>query len=74
MKRSGDRLIGRSGDRKKNRVTNYWNAICFVLREIFDEAAYDRFLQKTNRLRSVESYRDFVHERDTSMPKRNRCC
>lgn len=45
-----------------------------VLREIFDESAYDRFLARTQTSRSVDSYRDFRRERDASTAQRPRCC
>ena len=45
-----------------------------VLREIFDEAAYDRFLLRTNARRSVESYRMFLKERETVVARSHRCC
>ena len=45
-----------------------------TLREIFDESAYDRYLLRTNRLRSVASYRDFIRERDAEIMKKPRCC
>jgi len=45
-----------------------------TLREIFDESAYDRFLQRTQRQRSVESYRTFMIERDAAAVTRPRCC
>ncbi len=45
-----------------------------TLREIFDESAYDRFLARTQTLRSVESYREFMRERETTVAKRPRCC
>lgn len=45
-----------------------------VLREIFDENAYDRFLLRTNGVASVESYRRFMQERETSMAQKPRCC
>jgi hypothetical protein len=45
-----------------------------ALREIFDESAYDRFLQRTHAARSVSSYREFTRERDAAMLKKPRCC
>jgi hypothetical protein len=45
-----------------------------VLREIFDESAYERFLSRTQDSRSVASYRDFIHEREAAMVKKPRCC
>jgi hypothetical protein len=45
-----------------------------TLREIFDESAYERFLQRTHASRSVASYRAFTRERDAAMVKKPRCC
>jgi hypothetical protein len=45
-----------------------------ALREIFDESAYDRFLARTQTARSVESYRQFMQERETGMARKPRCC
>jgi hypothetical protein len=45
-----------------------------IVREIFDESGYDRFLLRTQASRSVASYRDFTHERDAEMAKKPRCC
>jgi hypothetical protein len=45
-----------------------------TLREIFDEAAYDRFLLRTLSSRSVASYRAFTRERDSAAVKKPRCC
>ncbi|HLZ00350.1 MAG TPA: hypothetical protein VKT33_14925 [Candidatus Angelobacter sp.] len=45
-----------------------------TLREIFDENAYDRFLARTHRARSAESYQAFMREREVGMAKRPRCC
>ena len=45
-----------------------------ALREIFDENAYDRFLLRTQASRSVESYREFMREREAATARRPRCC
>jgi hypothetical protein len=45
-----------------------------MLREIFDESAYDRFLLRTHASRSAASYRDFTRERDGAMATKPRCC
>jgi hypothetical protein len=45
-----------------------------TLREIFDESAYERFLLRTQKARSVTSYREFLREREVSMVSRPRCC
>jgi len=44
-----------------------------VLREIFDEAAYARFLQRTKMASSPTAYRAFWRERESKAPK-PRCC
>jgi hypothetical protein len=105
VKRSGDLVIGRSGDRivsleapnhnltteaRRHGVGNWENAgttrhcvswlfrgcqlFVGVLREIFDESAYDRFLVRTQAVRSVESYREFLREREGAAARRPRCC
>ena len=45
-----------------------------MLREIFDETAYERYLARTCSERSKESYRSFLDERQTSMARKPRCC
>jgi hypothetical protein len=116
VKRSGDRVIGRSGDRIVNdcrvedlneisttearrhgeggeqfwsvaaRTTHYLITLAYkrlygalqiavaALREIFDESAYDRFLERTHAGRSVASYREFLKEREVVAARRPRCC
>ena len=51
-----------------------WNITRAVLREIFDESSYERFLSRTQDSRSVASYRAFVRERDAAIMKKPRCC
>ena len=51
-----------------------WSIMCAVLREIFDESAYDRFLAHTRSERSVSSYRAFMRERESTMARKPRCC
>jgi len=45
-----------------------------TLREIFDEAAYTRFLDRAQVESSRQSYADFCRERDRSRERRPRCC
>ena len=45
-----------------------------VLREVFDESAYERFLLRTASARSVASYRAFLAEREVATARRPRCC
>jgi hypothetical protein len=44
-----------------------------ALREIFDEAAYTRFLQRSGQVRSRCSYREFLRQKFGAKP-RPRCC
>ena len=81
MRQSGDRKKDltaetrrRGADRGRSGFQNAWKIIRNTLREIFDESAYDRFLQRTRAARSIESYQSFVHEREGAMAKRPRCC
>ena len=74
---SGDRVIGKSGDRKAllpEMMNRVMQTIRAAIREIFDESAYDRFLLRTHALRSVTSYREFTRERDAAILKKPRCC
>ena len=45
-----------------------------TLREIFDEAAYARFLRRTEMQPSRESYAAFWRERESSQARRPKCC
>jgi hypothetical protein len=77
MKKSSDRVIARDrviGSGGIQCVRDIYWIVIAMLREIFDEAAYDRFLLRTNARRSVESYRMFVKEREAGIARRPRCC
>ena len=45
-----------------------------VLREIFDEAAYARFLQRQRAASSREAYGEFLRECEQARVRRARCC
>ncbi len=45
-----------------------------TLREIFDESAYQRFLDRQGSVASRESYARFLRENETARLKRPRCC
>jgi hypothetical protein len=45
-----------------------------ILREIFDEAAYSRFLGRTHMLSSPAAYAAFWRERESSHARKTRCC
>ncbi|HWR13640.1 MAG TPA: hypothetical protein VN577_02340 [Terriglobales bacterium] len=48
----------------------FWAA----LREIFDEAAYERFLQRTGEPRSRESFAAFLEASKAGRERKVRCC
>jgi hypothetical protein len=45
-----------------------------VLREIFDESAYERFLQREDCQSSPEAYSAFLCEHQALKARRPRCC
>jgi len=45
-----------------------------ALKEIFDEAAYQRFLEQTGKVTSPEAYREFLRESEPGRIRRPRCC
>lgn len=45
-----------------------------MLREIFDEAAYSRFLERNQMSSSSGSYDQFLREREAAAARRVRCC
>ena len=45
-----------------------------ILREIFDEAAYSRFLSRVGTVSSAESYAAFRREIDEAKAQRPKCC
>ncbi len=45
-----------------------------VLREIFDESAYSRFLQRTGQMSSPAAYGAFLQEGSVARARRPRCC
>jgi hypothetical protein len=65
---------GSSHETLKYVLVAAWQTFRATLREIFDESAYDRFLQRTKAPRSVTSYRDFMQEREAGMTRRPKCC
>ncbi|MFZ0863586.1 MAG: hypothetical protein WCA27_18885 [Candidatus Sulfotelmatobacter sp.] len=45
-----------------------------TLREIFDEAAYERFLSRTKMESSPSAYASFSRERESGQAPKPRCC
>ena len=55
-------------------VKTLWGIVHNSLREVFDENAYARFLERTHSSRSTASYRAFLRERESVVVNRPRCC
>jgi len=58
-------------------MTRLWTAVrvfVAVLREIFDEAAYQRFLRSRQIASSAAAYHAFCRERESAYARRTRCC
>ena len=45
-----------------------------TLREIFDEAAYDRFLRSRGLTTSPQAYESFQQDRRVTQERKPRCC
>ena len=45
-----------------------------ALREIFDESAYERFLDRQRRASSQAAYSDFLREIEAVKARRPKCC
>lgn len=55
-------------------IRNVGRLLMTVLREIFDEAAYARFLSRTQSASSTQAYEAFTRERESIQHRRQRCC
>lgn len=53
---------------------NSFRLLLVALRELFDEAAYARFLARTAQPSSRAAYASFLRERAASHERRPRCC
>jgi len=56
------------------RVTCGWRILIAALREIFDEAAYSRFLNRAGIASSSEAYAAFRREFEEVKVRRPKCC
>jgi len=57
-----------------SRLVQGMQILLAALREIFDEAPYQRFLKRTNVASSPAAYAAFWRERESSQQRRPRCC
>jgi hypothetical protein len=58
----------------RERMTRTVRLLLAVLREIFDETAYARFLQRTRQASSPAAYAAFRREHELAQVRRPRCC
>lgn len=57
-----------------NRISAALRIFVATLREVFDEAAYARFLQNANLSSSPSAYAAFLRERESTCARRIKCC
>jgi hypothetical protein len=57
-----------------SRIVKAARILMATLREIFDEAAYSRFLRRSQMASSPAAYAAFWRERESSQARRPKCC
>lgn len=57
-----------------SRIVKAARILLATLREIFDEAAYSRFLRRSQMASSPAAYAAFWRERESSRGRRPKCC
>lgn len=55
-------------------ITRFARILIAALREIFDEAAYARFLERHQMSSSPQAYDSFIRDRESAVARRVRCC
>lgn len=55
-------------------VRGTFQVLVAVIREVFDESPYERYLAHTRKARSVASYRAFLQEQERRIAQKPRCC
>ena len=60
--------------RIRGSILNLYRILRDVLREIFDESAYDRYRQRNDCAASRESYAAFRRDTESEKARRPRCC
>jgi len=56
------------------RIISGWHILVAMLREIFDEAAYARFLNRAGMVSSSAAYAAFSREFEEAKVRRPKCC
>jgi hypothetical protein len=67
-------IRGRGRPRHTSRLKNLMFLFLAVLREIFDESAYARFLARNRLSASRTAYAEFLREHEVAKVRRPRCC
>jgi hypothetical protein len=55
-------------------IVSSWRILVATLREIFDESAYTRFLDRAGMNSSIEAYAVFRREFEEAKLRRPKCC
>jgi len=55
-------------------MRRFFSILLAALREIFDESAYQRYLQRTGQASSRAAYAGFMSEHGAGKCKRPKCC
>lgn len=71
MTLSRDESKGAAG---MKRIISIWNILLSMLREVFDEAAYTRFLERAGMSSSPQAYASFRREFEEVKARRPKCC
>jgi len=58
----------------RDSTANWFGNVLAALHEIFDEAPYARFLNRTGMESSIEAYAAFRHEFEEAKVRRPKCC
>ncbi len=61
-------------NRARELLRDFLATAAATLREIFDEAAYARFLSRAGMVSSSESYAEFRREFEQAKMRRPKCC
>jgi len=56
------------------RLRKMGNVFLAMLREVFDESAYGRFLERKQMVSSCKAYAEFTRENELIRARRPRCC
>ena len=58
----------------RSHLRKFLAIVSAMLREIFDESAYARFLASKGVISSRAAYAEFLHETEHTRARRPRCC